>query len=114
MHMKQINIYIFEKLKLNKNSTMDDCIIVIFNWEHYNSDYILYNNIEEAADGITKRNKAWHTAYTLRNEKDVKDFFDSVYHLNKGNFDKKCEECGWRWVGDEISEILRKKNEKNK
>ncbi len=113
MHMKQINIYIVEKLKLNKETNSEVCI-VIFSWNRKNPDYILYDNVEEATDGISKRNKAWHTAFILRNEGDIDTFFDSIYSLNKGNFDKKCEECGWRWVGDEISEILRKKNEKNK
>lgn len=113
MHMKQINIYIVEKLKLNKETNSEICI-VIFSWNRKNPDYILYDNVEEAADGISKRNKAWHTAFILRDEEDIDIFFDSIHSLNKEKFDKKCEEFGWHWVGDEVSEILRKKNEKNK
>lgn len=111
--MKTINNYIIEKLKLNKNTEVEKCI-VIFNWDKKNPDYILYNSVEEAANGITERNKSWHTAYILNSEKDINDFFDSVYHLKKGDFDKKCEESGWKWVGGEISDILKKKNGKTK
>ena len=83
--MKQLDNYILEKLKLNKDTEIVK-YMVVYSWKNGGANYILYDTAEDAANGIRNgdskkfgKSNGFHTVIKVFDEKNIDKIIDLCY-----------------------------------
>jgi len=115
--MKQLDNYILEKLKLNKDTEIVK-YMVVYSWKNDGANYILYDTAEDAADGIRNgdgkqfnKNGTFHLVIKISNERNIDKIINLCY---KGlPLDKQTKEFNKLGAdyGDEVTDLLKKKHQ---
>ena len=105
--MIDINTYITEKLHIDKDLKVQRVMIVFGYPATHKMDYGFYDDVNEAAKYIQKRNTSWNGAF-LMYEDDVDGFIENIFKSHT-DFNKFCEDKNIENVSQKIVDILKNK-----
>lgn len=102
--MININTYIIEKLHLDKVQS----VMIVFGYPGKGQvDYGFFNNIEAAANYISKKNTNWQGAFLI-DKKDINEFCEKIYDTPT-NFMNFCLNKNIENISLDIIELLKTK-----